>query len=48
MVVSYLSLSKETPMDKLYLIYQKALQNTYLPGRQRPGFMQELEKISSS
>ena len=47
MVVSYLSLSKETPMDKLYLIYQKALQNTYLPGRQQPGFMQELEKISS-
>lgn len=47
MVVSFLSLSKETPMDKLYLIYQKALQNTYLPGRQQPGFAGELEKISA-
>ena len=47
MVVSYLSLSKETPMDKLCLVYQKALQNTYLPGRQQPGLMHELEKISS-
>lgn len=47
MVVSYLSLSKETPMDKLYLVYQKVLQNTYLPKRQQPGFTQELEKISA-
>ena len=48
MVVSYLSLSKETPMDKLYLVYQKIIQNTYLPKRQQPGFMQELEKISAN
>lgn len=48
MVVSYLSLSKETPMDKLYLVYQKTLQNTYLPGRRQPGIMQELEKISAN
>lgn len=47
MVVSYLSLSKETPMDKLYLVYQKVLQNTYLPRRQQPGFIHELEKISA-
>ncbi len=47
MVVSYLSLSKETPMDKLYLVYQKVLQSTYLPRRQQPGFMHELEKISA-
>lgn len=47
MVVSYLSLSKETPMDKLYLVYQKIIQNTYLPKRHQPGFMQELEKISA-
>lgn len=47
MVVSYLSLSKETPMDKLYLVYQKLIQNTCLPMRQQPGFMHELEKISS-
>ncbi len=48
MVVSYLSLSKETPMDKLYLIYQKVIQNTYLPMRQQPGFMHELQKISAN
>jgi hypothetical protein len=47
MVVSYVSLSKETPMDKLYLFYQKVIQNTYLPRRRQPGFMQELEKISA-
>lgn len=47
MVVSYLSLSKETPMDKLYLVYQKIIQNTYLPKRQQPGFMHELGKISA-
>ncbi len=48
MVVSYLSLSKETPMDKLYLVYQKLVQNTYLPKRQQPGVMHELEKISAN
>lgn len=48
MVVSLISLSKETPMDKLYLVYQKIIQNTYLPMRRQPGFMQELEKISSN
>ncbi len=48
MVVSYLSLSKETPMDKLYLVYQKLIRNTYLPKRQQPGFMHELEKISAN
>ena len=48
MVVSYLSLSKETPMDKLYLVYQKVIQNTYLPKRRQPGFMHELEKISAN
>lgn len=48
MVVSYLSLSKETPMDKMYLVYQKLIGNTYLPKRQQPGFMHELEKISAN
>lgn len=48
MVVSWLSLSKETPMDKLYLVYQKLIRNTYLPRRQQPGFMHELEKISAN
>lgn len=48
MVVSYLSLSKETPMDKLYLVYQKLMQNTYLPRREQPGFMFELEQVSAN
>ncbi|HBA50303.1 MAG TPA: hypothetical protein DCZ91_21425 [Lachnospiraceae bacterium] len=47
MVVSYLSLSKETPMDKLYLVYQKLIGSTYLPRRRQPGFIHELEKISA-
>lgn len=46
MVVSYLSLSKETPMDKLYLVYQKMISNTYLPGRQQPGFLQVLDGMT--
>lgn len=46
MVVSYLSLSKETPMDKLYLIYQKIISNTYLPDHQQPGFMQVMENMT--
>lgn len=46
MVVSYLSLSKETPFDKLYLVYQKLVGNTFLPKRLQPGFMQALEKMT--
>ena len=46
MVVSFLSLSKETPMDKMYLIYQKMIMNTYLPGRIQPGFSRLFEEMS--
>lgn len=46
MVVSYLSLSKETPMDKLYLVYQKVIGNTYLPQHQQPGFLHLLENMT--
>lgn len=46
MAVSYLSLSKETPMDKLYLVYQKLITNTYLPMRQQPGFSQLLDNLT--
>ncbi|MDO5408600.1 MAG: DUF2791 family P-loop domain-containing protein [Eubacteriales bacterium] len=46
MVVSCISLSKETPMDKLPTIYQRIISNTYLPGRQQPGFMHVLEKLT--
>ena len=46
MVVSYLSLSKEAPFDKLFLLYQKLVNNTSLPRRVQPGFIQELEKMT--
>ena len=46
MVVSYLSVSKESPFDKLYLVYQKLMANTYLPGREQPGFLQVLEDMT--
>ncbi|MDD3879810.1 MAG: DUF2791 family P-loop domain-containing protein, partial [Syntrophomonas sp.] len=46
MVVSLLSLSKETPFDKLYLVYQKLVSNTYLPGRLQPGFEQLLQDLT--
>lgn len=46
MVVSFISLSKETPMDKLYLIYQKCMLNTFLPGHIQPGFEKIFEEMS--
>lgn len=46
MVVSMISLSKETPFNKLYLLYQKLVNNTYLPNREKPGFIQELDKLT--
>nr|WP_321295856.1 BREX system ATP-binding domain-containing protein [uncultured Sphaerochaeta sp.] len=46
MVVSVVSLSKETPLDKLYLVYPKLISNTFLPGRLQPGFTQELDKLT--
>lgn len=48
MVVSFLSLSKETPLDKLYLVYHKLIANTFLPQRKQPGFAQEMEKITAN
>lgn len=47
MVVSYLSLSKETPFDKLFLVYQKLVHNTYLPRRMQPGFLQLFENMTA-
>ena len=46
MVVSLVSLSKETPFDKLYLAYQKLVSNTYLPKRMQPGFQHVLQDIA--
>ena len=46
MVVSLVSLGKETPMDKPYLLYQKLVANTYLPGASQPGFRAKLEELT--
>lgn len=46
MAVSYVSLGKETPMDKPWLLYQKLVANTYLPGAQQPGFRAKLEEMT--
>lgn len=46
MVVSLVSLSKETPFDKLYLAYQKLVSNTYLPERLQPGFQHVMQDIT--
>jgi hypothetical protein len=43
MVVSTVSLSKETPFDKLHFVYPKLVAETYLPGKAQPGFMGELD-----
>ena len=46
MAVSILSLGKESPMDKPYLLYQKLAANTYLPGASQPGFLSRLEELT--
>ena len=46
MAVSIVSLGKETPLDKLHLIYPKLLQSTYLPNRLQPGFLDVLSNIT--
>jgi Cdc6-like AAA superfamily ATPase len=45
MDVSTVTLSKETPLDKTYLLYQKVMQNTYLPKREQPGIGEILEQL---
>jgi len=46
MVVSFVSISKETPFDKLHLVYQKLINNTYLPDRMQPGFKSIFENMA--
>jgi len=46
MAVSMVSLSKETPLNNLYVLYQKIAQNTYLPNREQPGFGHLVEQLS--
>ena len=47
MAVSMISLSKETPFNQLHLVYQKIALNTYLPGREQPGFSYLLDTLGS-
>lgn len=46
MVVSQISLSKETPFDKQFLIYQKLMSSTYLPGYLQPGFEKVFDNMT--
>ncbi len=47
MVVSYFTISKESPFDKIPVTFQKMMANTYLPGRRQPGMMQLFETMSA-
>ena len=46
MVVSYVSLGKETPMNMPHLLYARLIANTYLPGAEQPGFRRKLEELA--
>ena len=46
MVVSFVSLGKETPMNMPHLLYARLIANTYLPGTEQPGFRQKLEEMA--
>ncbi|MDR1604746.1 MAG: ATP-binding protein [Gracilibacteraceae bacterium] len=47
MVVSLVTLSKETPLDKMHLLYQKIVQGTYWPGHAQPGFTHVLRNMTT-
>ena len=44
MVVSYISLGKETPLNRPELLYGKLIANTFLPGARQPGFIAKLSE----
>jgi hypothetical protein len=46
MVVSTVTLSKETPLSNLPQLFAKIVQGTYLPGNRQPGITQVLEQLS--
>jgi hypothetical protein len=46
MAVSAVTLSKETPLSSLHVLYPKILQNTYLPGQVSPGLSAVFEQLS--
>ena len=48
MVVSFISVSKEAPLDKLFVIYRNIVHNTYLPKHEQPGFLNALWDIGKN
>ena len=44
-VVSHVSIGKESPIDKLPVIYSKLLSSTFLPNEAQPGISRALDKI---
>jgi len=44
--ISMVSLSRESPFNNLCLIYKRIAQNTYLPGREQPGFDHLLDQLA--
>ena len=46
LAVSMLSLSRETPFNNLYQLYQKIIQNTYLPHREQPGIENLISRLN--
>jgi len=46
MVVSTVTLSKETPLSNLPQLFAKIVQGTYLPGSRQPGVASALEQLS--
>lgn len=46
MVVSRISMGKETPFNQLHLVYKSLISNTYLPGRFQPGFIDALSGVT--
>ena len=47
-VVSFVSLSKETPLDRLDYLYPKLMGNTYIPGSAQPGIAYIVAKALES
>ena len=47
MVVSMVSLGKETPIDKPWELYRRLMANTWLPGAKQPGIREKAEELTS-
>ena len=47
MVVSMVSLGKETPLDKPWELYRRLIANTWLPGARQPGFREKVEEMTA-